>query len=45
MLNLFASIPGTRRWKRTLTERGAEGAAAIDAGLAAIAAVQVEMAS
>ena len=45
MLNLFAGIPGTRRWKRTLVERGKEGAAAIDAGLAAIDAVQVEMAS
>jgi tRNA-dihydrouridine synthase A len=45
MLNLFAGVPGTRRWKRTLVERGEEGAAAIDAGLAAVAAVQVEMAS
>ncbi len=47
MLNLFSGIPGTRRWKRTLVERGAEGAGAIDAGLAAVAAVAArrEMAS
>ena len=45
MLNLFSGIPGTRRWKRTLVERGSEGGAAIEAGLAAVAAVQVEMAS
>lgn len=45
MLNLFAGIPGTRRWKRALTEHGALGAEAIDIGLAEVEAVRVEMAS
>ena len=40
LLNLFAGMPGTRAWKRTLTERRDLGPAVVEAGLQAVEAAQ-----
>ncbi len=44
MMSLFSGQPGTRRWKRTLTERAHDGPAALDAALAAVAEVAATVA-